>query len=560
MLKSLSIDSLAPVGELTWLKESQRNPIFFWRSLKQLQDAMLAWPAKSIPFEHYDFFHDIVVRNQKNPAPALRWHDPIRGWQEISYSGLGTIALRKETMWRRAGAEKGQTVCIILPMGAGYATSLLAAMKIGLVISSLPPQGTLFVQNRVLTLDPDWIATADLYGGMLPDWQEKMLPESLSAETGELNPENSHAYSGNELLARCFDPSAVPPHIPQELSANAAYLCPLRDGMLCLGIQPGDVVAAPGMHFLESQPALLLAVLLNGGTFLHLELKDIRQHPRLLSEQAIHAIGISAQLRDLLLQKPTALKTPWKYWFRNPAETVDTGPWQTFIESMGLKKIHCGNMKWEAAGGGASLFSVRRRGWAHVNVLPSAGVPWMLADPADGESEAAGDFGFFAQQPFPGTQVGVRCTANMLARTGKEWLFAGSGLSGRAGRVYPRAEVMTAIRQLRYGKDCVMAETPPSGTESRPVFVLLIFTVGMTGERQAETGRNLMQYIERNLGEEFVPDRIRFIPLSPRRDTEGNVDRTWCREQFLSGGLYRKSQNEVFQCLSLLRESLNQTI
>ena len=560
MLKSLSTDSLATVRDLAWLRESWRNPIVFWRKLKKLQDAMLAWPAKSIPFEQYDFYHDIIVRNQKSTAPALRWHDPLKGWQEVSYFDLGKLAARKEHLWRQRGVAPGQTVCIILPLGSEYVVSLLAALKIGLIVSSLPPQGTLFLQKRVQALEPDWISTEKAYTGLLPGLQEKMLPENSGADIGRTDSKNSHAYTSNALVAQSFDPSADPPHIPKELTADAAYLCSLRDGMLCLGIQPADVVAAPGMHFLESQPALLLAVLLNGGTFLHLEPKDISKNPLLLGEQVIHVIGISSQVRDHLLKQKTALKTPWKFWFRNPAETVDTGPWQVFIKSMDLKKTYCGNIKIEAAGGGASLFSVRRRGWVHVNVLPSAGVPWMLADTADGSSEAVGDFGLFAQLPFPETQAGPRCTTNLMAKTGSEWLFAGTRLSGRAGRAYPGDEVMAAIRRLRYGKNCVLIETPPSGSEGQPAFVLLIFTGRMAAEKETVLATKVTQYIERNLGAEFIPDRIRYIPLSPRTDSEGNVDRKWCAEQFLSGRLYRKSQNEVFQCLSLLRESLNQSL
>jgi hypothetical protein len=147
----------------------------------------------------------------------------------------------------------------------------------------------------------------------------------------------------------------------------------------------------------------------------------------------------------------------------------------------------------------------------------------------------------------------------MLAKTGSEWLFAGTRFSGREGRAYPRDELMAAIRGLRYGKNCVLIETPPSGSEGRTAFVLLIFTGRMAAEKETELATHVMQYIEHNLGAEFVPDRIRFVPLSPRTDAEGNVDRKWCTEQYLSGRLYRKSQNEVFQCLSLLRESLNQT-
>ena len=73
--QQLCLERLESPGVLTWLEKSYRNPLPFWQALKESHDGILSWPGKSIPFANYDFYHDIVVRNQKNTAPAFCWHD-----------------------------------------------------------------------------------------------------------------------------------------------------------------------------------------------------------------------------------------------------------------------------------------------------------------------------------------------------------------------------------------------------------------------------------------------------------------------------------------------------
>lgn len=556
-INQLFVDGFDPPGELTWLEESYQDPKGFWLTIKQAQDASLPWPGKSSPFEHYDFYHDIIIRNQDNMAPALRCYDPLAGWQEISYAELGAIAARKETIWMRSGVQPNQTVCIVLPLGVKYVASFLTAMKIGLIVSCLPPQGKLFLQNRLEALDPDYIVTDDLYVALLPAWHSRILPEDTVGEDIHINPEHSHTYPSGAIFGRCFDPSSETSHLPKELTSDAAYLSPLRDGMLALGLQrPGQILAAPGFHFLETQPGLLLAVLLNGGTYLMIEPDDVAKNPELLNEHSIHTMGVSAQIRDVLLKKPVAFSEPWNFWFRNPAESSDMEQWHSFIQTLGLKEVFCGNVKWDAASGGCSLFSVKRKGQAHFNVLPSAGIPWCLTDLAGGEHESLAGCGLFSTCIIGKGNGEKTTTASILAKNKSSWLFVGSRMSGKAGRHYPQAEIQEAMRILPYGSQCTIVEVPLVETGSGSAFDLLVFTGGITEDRSARATKEMMHVIEREMGKEFLPDRIHFFPLCPRRDADGNVDHAWCQDQYLTGGLMRKSQDETYRCLAQLRKCL----
>ncbi len=544
-------------GELGWLEESYRTPEVFWQALRHTQDAFFPLPGKSIPFEKYDFYHDIVIRNQQNTDPAFRWYDSVLGWQEISYSQLGASANRKAAAWTRLGLQAGQKLCIVYPLGLSYVVSLLAALKIGLTVSFLPPGGKRFLQRRLESLAPDHIVTDEMYFSLLPAWGDHIVPQGESAEETDTDSEHSHTYPSGDVVALLFDPCSQEPHVPMELTSDAAYLCPVRDGIIALGLRPGHIVAAPGFHFLETQPGLILACLVNGGTYLHLEPEDITRDPELLTAHPIRVMGVTSQVRDTLLEKPVKFEKPWYYWFRNPAESPDMEQWQLFIETLGLEEVFSGNVKYDVALGGCSLFSIRRKGQAHFHVLPSAGVPWALTDPAGGDFEALAEYGVFCPVA-PGKEEGeYTAGTSILAKSRRQWLFLGSRVSGRAGRNYPWTEILEAIESLHYCSCCSIVKIPPFGPSGDPAFALLVFTGGKEGVGKAAVTKEIFNAIEREMGNEFFPDRIQFFPLYPRRDSDGIVDHDWCRDQYLTGALFRKSREETYWCLSQLRQYLS---
>ena len=92
---------------------------------------------------------------------------------------------------------------------------------------------------------------------------------------------------------------------------------------------------------------------------------------------------------------------------------------------------------------------------------------------------------------------------------------------------------------------------PLSGLAGAHRYVLLVFTGGQpAGAAPAIT--DLRRRIELQLGAEFLPDRFEFFPLHPRR-REGQLDDAWCRAQYLSGALHRKTSDPLFQALTALR-------
>jgi hypothetical protein len=553
--KELYTKELGPSPEMKWLSESYKNPAGFWEALYSSQKPFLPLPRKSVPFKSYDFYYDIITCNLKNTEPALRWYDSLIGWQEISYSDLGELASRKTSAWIDSGVQAGQKLCIIYPLGLDLVVSLMAAFKVGLVVSLLPPLGSQFLQRRLETLAPDHIDTDDIYFSLVQAWLKHALTTDKASGKNKTHVERSYAYPSGSVAALCFDPSSKTPHIPKELTSDALYLNPLRDGNFPLGLQPGKTLAAPGFHFLETQPGLVLACLLNGGTYLHIEPDDVYEKPDLLLERPLRAMGVTGRVRNVLLENPVDAGKHWDFWFKTPAESQDIVSWQAFIETLKLKKVLAGNLKWEASLGGCSLFSLKYVGQTNMNVLPCAGLPWCLTDVSGSNLETATDYGVLSVAPL-GMEGEKTATLNIIAKDRNEWYFIGSQQPSRAGRFYPLSEVLETLLDLPFGSCGSIVEVPASGSDSVSRFVLLVFLGARTDVDKAEVSKKIHDGIEVKMGKEFLPDSIRYFSLYPKRGPDGAVDHDWCRFQYLTGALFRKSRQDIFTCLTLLREHI----
>ncbi len=560
MEDDLRLDSQQPFREPGWLEDSYRNIEDFWRALKSAFDSRYAMQRGSALFGRYNFYHDIIVRNRDNQAPALCWHDPADGLSEISYHDLGQRAVQKASLWVYRGLQPGQTLCIIRPMGLELAVDLLAALVTGSKIAFLPPQGKGFLKRRLEALGPDHITIDEQHDSLIPEWKEHILAEDRAEEETYPELKNFHAYLSEEVVFSCFDPCCPTPELPVDITSEAAYLCAMRDGMIGLGLGPGQVYAAPGFHFLETQPALLLAGLFCGATYLHLWPNDIADNPQLVTQKSIKAFGMSQQVRDLLLENPVDAGTTWEGWFRNPAESNDLEQWQLLVRDMNLKNAYAFNMKWDATLGGCSFYSLRRKGQAHMNVLPVPGSAWSLGDLSGGGAEAVGDSGTFTLSA-PGIPEGEPITTTgIVVKNKQEWTFAGTNISSRKGRIYPKKEILATLGAMRtivtfwYS----VTEVPRTDPGRGPSIDLLVFTGSHPDVDEAMFILKIREAIKKDMGDEFQPDKIAFFPLYPRFLPGKEVDHDWCRSEYLTSGLAKKTRGEIFRCLTRLRGSLLQ--
>jgi hypothetical protein len=283
--------------------------------------------------------------------------------------------------------------------------------------------------------------------------------------------------------------------------------------------------------------------------------KDIAGNPELVIQTPIKAFGVSQQVRDILLESPVDAGNAWECWFRNPAESCDMEQWQQFVRDLNLKNSFAFNMKWDAATGGCSFYSIRRKGMAHMNVLPVPGSAWSLGNLAGGGAEAIGDIGTFCLSS-PGAPEGEQIeTTGLIVKNRGEWTFSGTTVSNRKGRVYPVEEVLETLGNMRARVTFrfSITEVPLMDPGSGPSIDLLVFTGNRTGIDEAARLTEIRETITEEMGDEFQPDRIAFFPLYPRFLSGTAVDHDWCRDQYLTGGLSRRSRGEIFGCITRLR-------
>lgn len=561
MERQLYGDRVGTPLPLPWLEESFAAPRPFWELIKRVHDRSHRLPAKSVPFVEYDFYTDIV-RRVAGETPALIWYGTEAVRRSLSYAELAARADQLAATWSAAGAAAGQVACIVLPVGATFAVALLAALKLGLVVSVLPPGGRAFIARRLAALAAEHLITSQVYATLFPRWEGSRLSVddggAAALAGGDEAAVRPCGYPSGSPCALLFDPCVPGDELaaPVPLSADAAYLFPLRDALLAMGLRPRQVLAAAGLHAQETQPALLLSCLLVGATYLHLELEDLERDPGALLNQPLRALALDERARDLLLRRPLpALGERCGHWIRNPGGSRHLEPWQRFIAANGLDNAWALNVKWDAARGGCTLFSPRRRGLAHAEVLPAAGAAWRLGDLIDPAQPAGGDHGaVFLAGPEAAVDDGT-ATASVISRHGGLWYFGGSLGVGRQGRHYPLAEVLAALTAPADLPPLSLCDVPRGGDGGDPLIVLIVF-VGHEALDQAALRRTLQQRVQGAMGDEFLPDRIVFFELLPRYLDDGEIDHAWCRDQYVRGELYRKAGDELHGCITGLRQRI----
>ena len=544
ILEQLDADTPTGPGVPGWQQESWKDPDGFVAALAAAHVGRSA-PLKSRSGQHYDFFHDLVVRHGTSDRPALRAYDKRTGWQVLTYRQLHEQAARRATDWARQGVKAGAKVCLLYPVGGELLISLAAALGLGACISFLMPQGRGFITRRLGLLKPDFIATEPHQALLLPGFEKQLLQSRGQAAPAF----TSHTFKPTEPVGLLFSPLVEPSGTPATVTAEDTWRGALVDGLLTFSLGPGEHWAAPGFHPLQHLPAFLFTTLLRGATYVHLELADLETNPALLTEQPLRALGVTPALRDILLRTRTELKGV-SHWFRNPEEPIDWIAWRAFVEQCGLATVPSSNVLVDAAAGGAVLGSARRVSDLHTEAPPAAGRLWTLNDVNASGQPAPGDLGLFTLLPDKERPPAYL----VLTRSYGLYHYGGPRTARRDGRVYPSAEVAEAVQALPFSRGTAVVQAPTGGVVGHYRFVLLVFT----GAQARQTGtwlQELRRCIELQLGAEHLPDRTEFIPLYPRL-VKGKVDEAWCHMQFLTGALHRKSTDPLFQSLTALRGHL----
>lgn len=557
-----------------WLDGSFADSKAFWLRLMRYQASLFGSPAGTLAFEAYNFYDDMLARNIERLQQERPWYKKIIGANEhqaalvtfdengkerrLSYQALKIQVDSRAEAWRQAGVIAGQKIAIIYPEGGESLVNMLAALKLGLVFSILPPAKKLILQQYLAAIQPDYIIIDQKEMASAGDWQSRRLTAGSSeVANAPINKIPAYVYQSGEIACIGFDPASPTPFAPRALPADLLYLCAIRDGLVTLALQPGDRWAMPGFSMQFTQPAAFLLTLLCGATYLQVDQAAIVDNPALLSKKKLAAIGVTPETRNACVENGEAVGKDWQFWFYTPETAQEIEKWQTFIDLMGLKNVACGAVKWQSTIG-SLLFAPRRKGKVSSEVLPAAGMPWAMADLADESLPAKSKFGLLTAQ-FSELEKPLLIKSRNLIRQDKsgKLIFMGEMVRGEKGRHYPAAFVSEFIKTIPGCADCKLVEIASATPAEGPVFVMLVFSISKKELKPGSLKRQIEGAIRNNLGETWLPDRVEILNLYPRQETgEGEIPGDWVQTRYLTGKLAQLSKNRVFQELSNLRYQL----
>ncbi|WP_129348343.1 AMP-binding protein [Sorangium cellulosum] len=510
---------------------------------------------KSRPGEGYDVYHDCVVAHLGRRRRALV-SVGAAGDQEVSYESLHLRAGALAAAWQSAGVAPGQAVAVVLPPSVEHVVALLAALRLGAVISALPPLGPAFVQHRLARLAPDHVVIAERHRHLAAQGEAALLPLA-AAPRGEGAPPPSHWYAPDAPAARLLSVFGDPAAAPVELTAAALHEALLRDGLLVLGLDEADTLAAPGLDPAQHAPHLALAALAAGAACAEIAPGDAEADPRLLERAGVTVLGVSRRLRDAVLRGGApAVPRSARAWFRSLTEVVEPERWDAFARALWARKVPGFGVAGAAAAAGVHLFSPPSPPSPTSlvpRVWPAPGRPWLLAELAAGALPALNAAGMYTPLR-DGAPDLAGLPRLVLVREPDGFTLAGAVDVGRDAHAYPTAEVARVVEREPLVRHAAVVVSPGRAPSDAKITAIAFVEGerGPDGRVALPVGpRAIAARIAREMGEPFAPDRVEIFPLRPRL-LDGVADEAWCRAQYLGGALHDKARSELFVLLSRL--------
>ena len=512
----------------------------------------------------YEIYHDCVVAHVGAGKTALVVSEG-GALEEISYDTLNDRATSLSAAWAKAGVEPGASACVVLPPGVDYVVALLAALRMGLAVSTLHPHGPAYVKPRLEALACDFVVTNERLRNALALPEGNVLPVASTLRAGA---PGVHAYAAKDVAVRLLSPFVVPdPQTvdeldiadPIETSASALHAAIVRDGMLVLGLDPSDVVSMPGFDPAQFQPAMLLAVLAAGAAWAEIPVKDLERDPKLLERAKVSVLGIGRALREQILARGIdPLKASVRVWFRSLTEVLEPDRWEALGRLFAGTKLVGFNLVANAATGGAELWGPRTAatqftGALTFRVWPVPARTWQIAEVAASGMPALNEVGVYAV--LEGTDPAPGLPRMILSRQRDGFFFAGAIDAGQNAQAYPRVEVAAAAAGIPVVRHAVVVVAAGRWMNDART-ILLVFVDDARGPDGRivlpVTVPEIQARVAGEVGAAFAPERVEIYPLRPRFNEEGRIDHAWCRSQYLTGALSQKARSESFILLSRL--------
>lgn len=522
------------------LRESWAQREGWRRGLFALAAGRKAGGLKSRLDVGVDVYSDCVGAHRGTGRSALCLLHEGRA-AELTFDGLHERSAALASAWLGLGVNTGDHVAIVLPVGLDYAAALLAALRLGLVITTVAPLGTTYVRSLLGACSPICIVTGERYRYMLPP-DAVVLPLTDQADARLTG---SHTYSPDATVLRLSSPFRE--HgLFCELSAAELHESLLRDALLVIALDPDDRVAAPGFDPQQWQPLAMLTTWFAGATWVECGMEELRADPQCVSRLGISLLGVGSELRELLLSRRDTCAGV-RSWFRNLNDTLDFLRWGELGKQLAEHDTAAFALLYSAASGGAQLFTPRDAAGAPSLVWPAPGREFIVAETGTDMQPSLHETGVYC--PVRNAEVDPALLRMLVAKQDAGWTLGGSMEVGRQCRAYPRAELVAAVeRDPRVGAASVVVTAGRWPHSAHVVLLIFVMDPECCG---GDLMTDVQRLVRRELGEVHAPDRVEIFALHPHRKSQ-KLHADWCASQYLSGMLSRKNRTPAFLTLSRL--------
>lgn len=548
--RTLRAGRATPAWMASWLPAT-------WNDEAGFRAALLASAAgaggldpapKGRPETGFALYQDLVSRHLGRQRVALVVRSEGAAI-ETTFDRLHDRCSALASRWAAEGAKPGDAVAIALPVGIDWAAAVLAALRMGLVATTLPPAGRSWLRERIARAAPDWLVASGRVEAMVGAERPPALP---LARGGDMTLSSSHTWADAEVALRLFSPFGDPDADPVEVTAGSLHVGAIVDGWLVHALAPGDRLAAPGFDPLQMQPLAALAAWMAGAAWVELDPKDVETDPRALVDAGVTTLGVVRRLRDPIQRQGAEVHRRIRAWFRGLEDVLDWDGWDRFGRAMAESKSLGHAVLASAASAGANLFAPPLPVPAPLEAWPAPGCAWQLSHVGAGLLSAFDDAGVFT--PLRDEEPDPTYPRFVLAKSGPGFTIGGSIEPGPRARAVLAREIVAAAESHPSVHAAAVVVLPSRLANDAHVVLLLFADVRRTeagGWDPPIPAAEVRALVAAEVGEDHVQERIEISPVRPRMH-EGTVDVRWARSHYLGGALAAKARSPLFAAIARL--------
>lgn len=516
------------------------------------QQAYLLPLSQSHFGKSYDFYQDCIFRYVKTNKVAFSIVQEDKYLENWTYEKIHQCVNYHVEEWTHDQVKPGDLIAIVGPPNIRYILALFTALRFGLKICYLPTNSPFLGKKQILNylseIKPQFITTED--ASFVMDGMQSLAINEKGSDEKDHAP-LSFSYPALSDLQIALSIQQQEEFTLAPLSAHTTYLYALRDALFTFNLMGHTSWATPLSCPIRTEPCSTFMNFLSGGTKVYVADENIKKNPLILEDARIHMIGISNDLYQLWKQCAGLPKRYLKCCYKNPVE-IPYQAWKPFVQTNKIEKIPQFDLFMDNALGGAVLFSKPSLETFNAFLRPALGISWYLSELNESGQESLNGFGIFEikEQTSLGNYTATQ-VENQLMLTGVIY-------PTKQGVTFPMEQVEKSVAELSFVEDCMLHPILQTGTALSHSFVLLVF-IDPAKEKISEAESSVWTHtIKEKIGEigrGFLPDRIEYFPLMPKRNIFG-IDRNWCTNQYKSGLFFKKKDFFQYRLLGELKKTI----